>query len=138
MQSLQVQSTTVVLPQGTYADGTYHLGPAAVPVGITGFQLALDGSQMTDPTLTITVSADLSLDGGATWASTNPGPATNPFPITAGIQGGAQNKDGTPLTTYYIQQIGIPGVANAQRMIRATVVVSGIALVTQGTLLLLQ
>lgn len=123
----------VFLNQGTYVPGTYNLGPASIPAGLSGVTLSLDGTNMTNPALQVSISLDLSLDGGLTWASTNPSSATNPFPVAMTLAGGAKDKSGNPLAAYTLT-CPIPGSGMTGRQIRATIIVSGQSLVTQGTL----
>lgn len=122
---------TVVLPQGTYAIGTRVLGPANVPLGATEIALSLDGGAMTNPALHVAITLDLSLDGGVTW--NNPHPQADPFPVGMTLDGGAKNRQGLPLGTYFIGTT-LPDASNPNRRIRATVVISGQALTTAGTL----
>ena len=128
-------SSTIVLPQGTYPIGTRTLGPATVPLGATSVQLQLDGTSMTDQAMAMSMTLDLSLDAGVTWASDSPSPATNPFPVSCTLNGGAKNRAGGPLATYLIGT-QIPAPSNTQRRIRAVIVISGAPLTTQGTLVL--
>lgn len=124
---------TVVLPQGTYPIGTRVLGPANIPLGVSSISLALDGTSMTNPALHVAITLDLSLDGGVTW--NDPHPQVDPFPVGMTLDGGAKNRQGQALGTYYIGTI-LPDASNPNRRIRATVVISGQALTTTGTLTL--
>lgn len=129
-------ASTIVLPQGTYPIGTRTLGPANVPQGVSSVELQLDGTQMTDPALHLTVGLDLSLDGGATWASTNPGVATDPFPVAMETQGGSKTRTGAPVPIYNLGT-NIPSPSSSTRQIKATVTITGTPLTTKGTLVLL-
>jgi len=122
---------TVVLPQGTYPIGTRTLGPATVPVGVTQIELALDGAAMTSPALHVSMALDLSLDGGSTWNT--PHPQVDPFPVTMTLDGGAKDRQGNPLPKYTIGT-RLPDPSNANRRVRAVVIISGTALTTSGTL----
>jgi hypothetical protein len=125
-------SSTVVLPQGTYAIGTRVLGPATVPLGLTSVELVLDGAAMTDPALQVTLVIDLSLDGGVTWNS--PHPDVDPFPIGATFVGGATNEHGGGPLDFYRRGVDFPQPTNAARQIKATITIAGTPLTTKGTL----
>lgn len=129
-------SSAIVLPQGTYPIGTRILGPAPLAQGVTTFTLALDGAAMTDPALRVRLDVDLSLDGGATWAADAPGPTFNPFPLFMTLSGGATDRAGNPLPTYFLSSTQIPAPASSTRRIRATVTIAGAPLTTAGTLTL--
>ena len=128
-------ASQIVLPQGTYPIGTRTLGPATVPVGVSHVQLDLDGAAMLDPALHLTIQLDLSLDGGTTWASASPGPATNPLPVTLTTEGGMTTRVGEPLPSYPLA-CHLPDPSNANRRVKAVVTIAGTPLTTQGTLTL--
>ena len=127
--------TINVLPQGTYAIGTRAFGPAALAQGLTTVELALDGSAMLDPALQLTVQLDLSLDNGVTWASTNRGPSTDPFPVTIETRGGSKDRFGNPRATYTLATT-LPQPQLATRQVRGTLTIAGTPLTTSGTLTL--
>jgi hypothetical protein len=129
-------ASTVVLPQGTYPIGTRMLGPASIPQSVSAFKLALDGMAMTDPALRVRLDIDLSLDNGATWASAQPGPTFNPYPLFMTLSGGATNRAGQPLAEYFLSNDQIPSPASMARQVKATVTIAGAPLTTKGTLTL--
>jgi len=129
-------SRSLILPQGTYPIGTRTLGPVTIPLGVTFVALELAGAAMTNPALALTVTLDLSLDGGTTWASVSPSTPTDPFPVIATMEGGMLNKQGTFQDPYYLSVTGIPAPTNANRRVRATVVIAGASLTTAITLVL--
>jgi len=130
-------SQIIVLPQGTYPVGSRTLGPAAIPTGVTSASLALDGTAMTNAALSLSLTLDLSLDGGVTWASTSPSQATDPFPVNVpDMRGGQLDRTGAARATYYISVWGIPAPTNPNRQVRAQVTISGVSLTTKGTLTL--
>jgi hypothetical protein len=126
-------SSQIVLPLGTYPVGSYDLGPATVPLGVTDIKIELVGTSMTDPVLHVEVTLDLSLDGGVTWNA--PHPDVDPFPCGMVLSGGALDRQGLPLPIYSLS-CGTPDPTNPDRRVRAHVVISGTALITQGTLVL--
>lgn len=104
-----------------------------VPNGATQAVLSLDGATMTDPAMHASVTLDFSVDNGATFASQNPGPATNPYPVTMEIQGGTKDKHGNPLPSYDLG-VPLPSPQLTTRKITGSVTVTGAALNTTGTL----
>ena len=130
-------TSQIVLPQGTYAIGSRTLGPVTIPTGVSSASLALSGTSMTNAALSLSLTLDLSLDGGVTWASTAPSHATDPFPVkVADMRGGQLDRSGAARATYYISVWGIPDPNNVNRQVRALVTISGTSLTTQGTLTL--
>jgi hypothetical protein len=130
-------ASIVVLPQGTYPIGTRTLGPANLAQGVSSFKLALDGTAMTDPALHVTIAVDLSLNNGSTWATETPGPTFNPCPLAMTLDGGATDRGGNPLPTYFLGTDSIPSPQSSTRRIRAVVTIAGTPLTTQGTLTLI-
>lgn len=128
-------ATSIVIPQGTYPIGTFNFGPAPIPSSVSRAEIDLDGTNMTDPALHITLQLDLSVDGGVTWSTVSPGPSMVPFPITATMVGGALNRTGQPLSIYSLSA-NVPGVGSTARQVRGSVVISGAPLTTQGTLII--
>lgn len=112
--------------------GSRTLGPVAIPVEAKQFSLALDAATMRDVAGQVRILLDLSLDGGATWATDSRGPATDPFPVEMTLVGGAVDRLGLPLTSYSVS-CPLPQPGNATRQVRATLVASGIALSTTAT-----
>ena len=113
--------------------GTQILPTANVPNGATQALITLDGSTMTDPALFFSLTLDFSIDDGATWASTNRGPGTDPYPVTAEMQGGSKDKHGNPIASYDIQVV-LPSPDLTTRKVRGSVTVSGATLNTTATL----
>src|SRR6266850_1544343 len=60
-------TTTTLLPPGLYPAGTYNLGPASLPVGVSAVTVALDRSTWNNPDFRATASLEFSVDGGVTW-----------------------------------------------------------------------
>lgn len=112
--------------------GTRSIPARSIPDAIQTLNLSLDGTNMTDPALQVALTVDFSPDGGATWASTSPGPAVNPFPVVVTFQGGATDKHGVPLSTYFWESPPIP--QGSARELQATLVVSGAHLTTTATI----
>jgi|SRR6185436_6960143 len=131
-------ATFPVLAAGTYPAGSRTLGPVTLPVGLTACALVLDGTTMTDPALRLTVTLDLSLDGGVTWASDVRSHATDPFPVTATMSGGMiDGRTGLQRTTYYLSVGTIPDPTNPNRQARILLTNTVRALTTSGTLTVL-
>ena len=123
----------IVLPHGTYPEGTRVLGPANVAQGLTGFTLSLDRDEwLAGVSLALTV--DLSLDNGATW--NNPHPQVDPYPVSLTAVGGvALDKFGAAYPTTMIE-VPLPQPSSTTRKIRATMVVVGGSLTATGNLTL--
>jgi len=111
--------------------GTQNIPVFAIPDGSVGISLNLDGSTMLDPVCKIVLTLDFSPDGGVTWSTISPGPATNPFPVVAEITCGVKNRQGNPLPVYNVSALFPPGT---NRSIRGSVVVTGAPLTTTATL----
>lgn len=110
--------------------GTRQTNAVNIPNNISEVQLVLDGAQMTDPNLRVSLTLDFSPDGGVTWASTSPGPAMNPFPAVATFSGGAKDRQGNPIASY---PLGGVFPAGTNRRARAILVVDGAPLNTTIT-----
>jgi hypothetical protein len=108
--------------------GTRNFGPINVPQAVTDALFSLDAALMTDPAMQGSVQMDLSLDGGATWASTNRGPDTDPFPVIMTFQGGAK------MIPAYNVECHFPHPELATRQLRAQLIISGAPLTTTATL----
>jgi len=113
--------------------GTKNFGPINVPVNLTGALFSMDAANMTDPAMQGSLQMDLSLDNGVTWASTNRGPETDPFPVLMTFVGGAKDRHGNPVTAYDIQ-CSFPHPELSTRQLRAQLIVSGVPLTTTATL----
>lgn len=116
--------------QLTNATGAKQTGVINVPNNATEGQIVMDGASMTDPSLHVSIAIDFSPDGGTTWASTSPGPTMNPFPVIATFDGGATNRDGSPLATYGLSA-HFP--AGTNRRVRGNIIIDGPPLTTTIT-----
>jgi hypothetical protein len=126
--------STIVIPTTTIPAGTRAFGPNTIQPSITSLILELDRTAWVDPALRITVSLDLSLDSGATWSSTSPGPATNPFPMSIEAVGGIiLDHQGNPLTKTTFGTGNIPNSGQSGRRLRGTFT-NNLDVVTSGTL----
>jgi len=118
--------------------GTQAFGPVNVPAGLTRATIALDGTNMTDPAMLGSLTLDLSLDSGVTWASDNPSIDTNPFPCVMTFQGGAMTvaKPGKPSVPlpFYDLNCDIPHSELTTRRVKGVLTVAGVALTTTATL----
>lgn len=123
------------MPQFTVTNftGTQNFGPINVPQGIENALFSLDAALMTNPLMQGSLQMDLSIDNGATWASTDRTIATNPFPVIMTFQGGALTKLGQPIPAYNIA-CRFPHPEFATRQLRAQLIVSGVPLTTTATL----
>lgn len=127
-------ASEILIPTVTLPAGTRAFGPAALVQNVSSVEMVLDRSTWTDSALTITLSLDLSLDGGVTWASTSPGIATNPFPVACEAVGGTLlDKNGQVSTQTILRVANIPQPGSATRQIRGTLSNSR-AFTTSGTL----
>lgn len=124
-------ATTTVLPQGTYQPQTRLLGPVTVPQGATELTFTFDRTNWTDPAVTLAITIDLSLDGGATWNNPPEQAAPLPFGFTS-EGGGGLDKHGNPRTET-TGTTSIPQPTNTQRRLRATVTIAGGPLTTNGS-----
>jgi hypothetical protein len=113
--------------------GTKNFGPINVPQGLTGALFSMDGTNMTDPAMHGSLQMDISLDGGVTWASTNRGPETNPYPVIMEFVGGTKDKNGNPVARYDRACV-FPHPELATRQLRSQLVVAGAPLTTTATL----
>lgn len=113
--------------------GTRTVGPVSVPLGVTHALITLSAENMIDPAMTGSVQLDLSLDSGATWASTSRGPATDPFPVTMTFQGGTLDKHGVPVLVYDLNA-SFPHPEISTRQVQATLTVAGVPLTSTCTL----
>lgn len=118
--------------------GTQAFGPQNVPANLTRAQIALDGTNMTDPAMQGSLMLDVSLDGGVTWASQNPSADTGAFPCAMTFQGGAMTtaKPGKPSVPipFYDLSCDIPHPELSTRRVKGSLTVSGVALTTTATL----
>lgn len=130
-----VQRSIVVLTHGTYGVGSIMTEPVAVPTGAMEVNFRLDRAQYLNPAVTADIFADLSLDGGLTWASTNPGPATGSFPIGAGTVGGVVSDKRGLFVRFSSLGTSMPQPTNPDRRIRIIVAIAGGPLTTMGTLM---
>jgi hypothetical protein len=111
-------------------DGERLIPSRAIPAGISAVGISFDGTTMLDPNLRLAVALDFSFDG-VTWASTNPGRATDPFPINATYSGGAKDRDGSPVPEYNLE---VPFPPGPTRFVKGSISVTGAKLTTTATL----
>lgn len=148
-------TTTTLLPLGLYAAGTYNLGPATLPLGVSAITLRIDRTTWNNPAFKITASLEFSPDGGVTWFPWGSFGATGEALIRGGLPVTESNQtvsfihrvagDGfglmNPFTSKvpYIQTPGTiePGwePTNPNRMVRGTVVTT--AAITTAVLMTL-
>lgn len=119
---------TIPVFSGTLQPGTRTLPPTVVAVGKTALTLSIDRTNWTDPAVTASMSADLSVDGGVTWLNgwvaftAMGGPNQAPTPMNP-----------NPNISYVNTDLGDP---NANRKIRASVTIAGGPLTTTVTVVL--
>lgn len=112
-------TTTVPIVNQT---GVVSTPAVNIPNAATGGSIVITGPSVTDPTVRISITFDFSPDGGATWATTSPGPATNPYPLIGTAVGGPTDPRGRPLTQFNITAAFPPGT---NRQVRAILVFDG-------------
>lgn len=111
--------------------GTFTSPAVSVPDTASQGSIAVSGAAVSDPSLRVSIAIDFSPDGGITWASTSPGPTMNPFPVIATFAGGTTDRRGNAVTSFGVAANFPPG---ANRMLRGTFIVDGVALTGQATL----
>jgi len=111
-----------LIPLNTYAPGTYNLGPATLNSSYSKLSMVCDGALLSNPATQISLMVDLSLDSGITWASEDPTPATNPFPVTITSQGGALDPQGNPINPSF--SCMIPGVGKSNRRAKGILIIT--------------
>jgi hypothetical protein len=123
--------TVTILPAATYPPGTRSFGPATVPQNLSHYLLTFDKTSWTDPSITMEVTLDLSLDGGVTWNT----PATDvvPFPVGFTAEGGGTDKFGNPYTEV-TRDGGIPQPGTTDRRVRGSMTIAGGSITTSATL----
>jgi hypothetical protein len=123
---------TTVLPAATYHPGTSTTPTLTVAAGLTAVVIAFDKTLgWTDPGVTLEVTLDLSLDGGATWNT--PAADVVPFPVAFGAEGGGLDKFGVPYTEATLST-SLPHPELANRRLRAVVTVAGGDLTTSAAI----
>lgn len=64
-------NTLTVLAPGMYAAGSYSLPPTQMGAGLSQAYIQFDATQHHDPTVILTYSWAISVDGGITWTQLN-------------------------------------------------------------------
>jgi len=92
-------------------------------VGVDYARVSIDRSTLPDDlTQALSLTIDLSLDGGVTWAGdekARTGRSFGVFPVTVRTTGGSVYPDGTPIPSQ--TATFVPEPRNAQRMVRAEI-----------------
>lgn len=123
---------TTVLPQATYHVGTRTTPNLTVAQGLTAVLIEFDKTLgWTDPAVTLDVTLDLSLDGGATWNT--PAADVVPFPVGFTAEGGGLDKFGNPYTSATLST-SLPQDQLTNRRLRAVVTVAGGDLTTSAAI----
>jgi hypothetical protein len=112
-----MSQTLYSIGAGNYT-GTIDIPAATIPEGISSIGISADCSNWTDTTSSMTVTYQMSVDGGSTW----------PYGATAYFAGGANNMHGQPLSNLAFD-IGIPSGGGVK--IKGTVTIVG-TFVTSG------
>jgi hypothetical protein len=115
----------------TLQEGSRVLGPVNVPTGLTAAKVTIDRTNWTNPAITLSLTIDISLDNGVTWNS--PHPAVDPFPVGLTAEGGIILDKNGQVEQTTIQAVPMPQPANANRRLRATLVVAGGSIPTTVT-----
>lgn len=102
--------------------GVLQTAAANIPNNAVGGSIIITGPSVADATVRLSSLLDFSPDGGATWASTSPSPATDPYPRVATYSGGSTNRDGSAQTQFDIAGSFPPGT---NRKIRGTFTFDG-------------
>jgi hypothetical protein len=123
---------STVLPQATYHPGTRTTPNLSVAQGMTGVTIEFDKTLgWTDPAVTLDVTLDLSLDGGATWNT--PAADVVPFPVGFTAEGGGNDKNGVPYTSATLST-SLPHPELTNRRLRATITIAGGDLTTSAAI----
>lgn len=109
-------AATITLPLATYPPGTYNIGPASVPSGLTKFHAVIDATLFTDPAIVLVLNAQRSFDAGATWN-----------PMCNVVMHGEVLFDrlGNRVTAFEVNAAFEKGSGNENRRIKASIVLSG-------------
>lgn len=106
-----------------------------IPDNVDVIRFSLDGLALSDPELFVKLTIDFSPDFGKTWASLNPGPDVNPFPVEVMFQGGSTDRSSlsniankVPLPEYFWESPIIP--PGKSRMIKGHLDIIGSKLTT--------
>jgi|SRR6267142_1336012 len=123
-----------ILLSGLVGPGTFLLESTPVPIGVNGVRFIVDVSLATDPLPTITMSLEGSLDNGITWI--NAGGASR----VAGSKNIIDRGGGsiTPTTIEFMTNFGDfwLATANPNRLVRGSVTVDAVVLITASIILL--
>ena len=105
-----------------YQPGTVALPATAIGAEYSAFKIAIDRTEWLDPAIKIAGAFDVSLDGGQTWIvgwvkfTAEGGPLQPPSPLPD-----------APNPNFTTVESDIPGLGNANRMIRTNLDISGAA-----------
>jgi len=117
-------TTTQVFSSRNYQPGTYNIPSTAIPVGVTKVTMTLNRTNWTNPASKVAFFFERSPDGGATWL----------FEGAFTAEGGAvTGPDGT-VATQTSATFSFPDPTNANRKVRGTLTVSGVAFKTDGSI----
>ena len=112
----------------TYPQGTTNYGPATLTPDVSVLTITLDRTNWTDPTITVEIRGEISLDGGATWSPQPSGQAVWPwgaFPIDFTAAGGVITGPGGVVVNTSELTVSIPDVGNANRQLRGSMTITG-------------
>lgn len=129
MINLRQPETTVDLIDGLV------ISPFVIPDDIDTIRFSLEGSTLLDKNIFLKLKIDFSLNNGKTWASEEPGPNVNPFPVEIIFQGGDIDRSSLdsiakklPLLEYFWNSPVIP--EGKGRMVKGNINVLGTKLST--------
>jgi hypothetical protein len=117
--------------------GTRSIPARNIPASLDTLRFSLDGTNMTNPALHVTLTIDWSPDG-VLWASEAVTEADKarcaPFPVIWEFTGGQIDRHtGQPIATYFYETPAFPASAG-QQQVRGTITVSGAPLNTTATI----
>lgn len=119
-------SSVIFMANAVYPNGTRTVGPFAVPVGIEKMTFSFDRSNWSQSNRKLSVAIEYSGDSGSSWRS------------LCGFEsegGTSYNDDGSVSTETYLS-LFLPDPQSTERMLKATVSISGGSIRTSGTLIL--
>jgi hypothetical protein len=104
-------TTTILLPNALYKAGERNITAVSIPTGITGFKLVCNGTTLTSTTLRVSILAERSMDGGATWEGGG----------GVGFAGGVIDPDTGLLQAEVGFHVDLPQPDNPTRRLRGTI-----------------